>query len=307
MEIVESAYTTLRTIGKDERWLHKWIKDEPSRLGLGELTIERSEFSHYKNRGGRLDILAYRADLDTYYEIEVMLGECDADHGFRTLDYWARERLRHPNSRHVAVLVAEVLSGRYQTVIETLSQFLPFIGVEIKVLRLPYQDGVATIVTSIVAQPDDLVIDAGDEPGEAEQTAASPKDRAWWESNASAPFVATVDEITKYCIQDIGPSRVDYSAQSYVSLKKGRRAWLPMWPRANGAYVYLPGGAGGSVDAPSDFFNQVQVKLEAIDLESPTWTYKYNSGANPIGFAIPREKARHSAIRDILTRAYELA
>lgn len=37
----------------------------------------------------------------------------------------------------MAVLVAEDLSGRYQTVIETLSQFLPFIGIEIKVLKLP--------------------------------------------------------------------------------------------------------------------------------------------------------------------------
>ena len=189
MDIVESAYTTLRTIGKDERWLHKWIREKPSRLGLGELVIECSELSHYKNMGGRLDILAYRADLDTYYEIEVMLGECDADHGFRTLDYWARERLRNPNSRHVAVLVAEDLSGCYQTDIETLSQFLPFIGVEIKVLRLPYQDGVATIVTSVVAQPDDLVIDAGYEPGKTEQTATSPKDRAWWKSKCEGPIL----------------------------------------------------------------------------------------------------------------------
>lgn len=249
MEIVESAYTSLRAIGKDERWLHRWIVEKPSRLGLGELSIERSELSQYKNAGGRLDVLAYRTDLDTYYEIEVMLGECDADHGFRTLDSWARERLRNPNARHVAVLVAEDLSGRYQTVVETLSQFLPFIGIEIKVLKLPYQEGVATIVTSIVAQPDDLAIDAGDEPGKAKQAATAPRDRAWWESNASAAFMATVDEIAKYCTQDIGPSRVDYSAQSYVSLKKGRRCWLPMWPRANGTYVYLPGGASGS-EAP---------------------------------------------------------
>jgi hypothetical protein len=26
LEIVESAYTALRTIGKDKRWLHQWIK-----------------------------------------------------------------------------------------------------------------------------------------------------------------------------------------------------------------------------------------------------------------------------------------
>jgi hypothetical protein len=99
---------------------------KPGRLGLGELTIEHSEFSHYKNRRGRLDILAYRANLDTYYESEVMLGECVADHGFRTLYYWARERLRNPDSRHMAVLVAEDLSGRNQTDIETLSQILHF-------------------------------------------------------------------------------------------------------------------------------------------------------------------------------------
>ena len=307
MDIVESAYTSLRTIGKDERWLHKWIMEKPSRLGLGELTIERSELSHYKNMGGRLDILAYRADLDTYYEIEVMLGECDADHGFRTLDYWARERLRNPNARHVAVLVAEDLSGRYQTVIETLSQFLPFIGIEIKVLKLPYQAGVATIITSIVAQPDDLIIDAGDEPGKTQQTATAPRDRAWWESNASAPFIATVDEITRYCTQEIGPSRVDYSAQSYISLKKGRRCWLPMWPRANGVYVYLPGGADGAEDAPSDFHHDVQMKLKSIGLEQPTWTYKYNGGANPIGFAIPYEKATHSVVRETFKTAYEQA
>ena len=119
--------------------------------------------------------------------------------------------------------------------------------------------------------------------------------------------MTTVDAIAKYCIEDIGPSRVDYSAQSYISLKKGRRAWLPMWPRANGAYIYLPGGADGSADAPSDFYSEVQAKLEAIGLESPTWTYKYNSGANPIGLAIPQEKATHSVVREILKTAYELA
>jgi hypothetical protein len=44
-----------------------------------------------------------------------------------------------------------------------------------------------------------------------------------------------------------------------------------------------------------------------MGLESPTWTYRYNSGADPIGFAIPHEKATHSAIRAILAIAYELA
>ena len=304
MDIVESTYTTLRAIGKDEAWLHNWIKEKPSRLGLGELAIVHSELSQYKDSGGRLDILAYRADLDTYYEIEVILGECDADHDFRTLDYWARERLRTPNARHFAVLVAEDLSGRYKTVIEMLPQFLPFIGIEIKVLKLSLPSGdIATIDTAIVAQPDDLIIDPGDEPSVTKKVGSAPKDRAWWEAKENPQFMATVDEIIKYCSQHVGPSRVDYSAQSYISLKKGRRCWLPMWPRTNGVYVYLPSGPDGAVDTPSDFYQQVQSKLATIGLESPTWSYKYNGGANPIGFAIPYEKVTHSIVRELLSAA----
>jgi hypothetical protein len=80
-----------------------------------------------------------------------------------------------------------------------------------------------------------------------------------------------------------------------------------MWPRTTGAYVYLPGGEGGTEDAPSDFYQRVREQLEAIGLDIPTWTYKYNAGANPVAFPIPLDKATHSVIREILAEAYELA
>jgi len=80
-----------------------------------------------------------------------------------------------------------------------------------------------------------------------------------------------------------------------------------MWPRVDGVYVYLPGGSGGAADAPSDFFNQVRAKLEEAQLGSPSWTYKYNGGANPIGFAIPSDRATHSLLKEILVEAYQLA
>ncbi|MEA3310472.1 MAG: hypothetical protein U9Q70_13320 [Chloroflexota bacterium] len=307
MKIIDSVDSTFRAIGKNESWLQEWLLEKPSRLGLGDIEIVSHELRHYKNRGGRLDVFAYRADLDTYYEIELMLGECDSDHGFRTLDYWARERLKRPNARHVAVLVAEDLSGRYKTVIESLPQFMPFIGIELKVLRIPYQEGVATIKSSIFAQPDDLIIDAGDEPEQNRQSGSTPRDREWWESRSSPEFMQTVDRISKYCIENVGPSRVDYSAQSYISLKKGRRCWLPMWPRTAGVYVYIPGGDSGVEDAASDFYERVKKSLESIGLDVPTWTYTYNAGANPISFAIPQEKATHSVIREILAEAYQLA
>src|SRR5690242_9546853 len=54
MQIVDNVSTTLRAIGKDEQWLQDWIAQKPARLGLGDLTIKKSELIHYKNRGGRL-------------------------------------------------------------------------------------------------------------------------------------------------------------------------------------------------------------------------------------------------------------
>jgi len=99
----------------------------------------------------------------------------------------------------VAVLVAEDLSGRYKTIIETLPQFLPFIGIEIHVLKLPVQDGVATIQMNIVAQPDDLIITTGDEPDTDSTSESVLRDRAWWESNSNPVFIATIDKIVGFC------------------------------------------------------------------------------------------------------------
>jgi hypothetical protein len=305
MQIVENSRTTLRAIGKNEDWLHAWILEKPSRLGLGDLTIKQHELIHYKNKGGRLDILAWRGDLDTYYEIEIMLGECDSDHGFRVLDYWARERVRNPNAKHVAVLVAEDLSGRYKTLIDTLPQFLPLIAIEIKVLRLVSEHDVATIEAVIVAQPDDLIVESGDQPEGA--STGQLRDRDWWISNSNPTFIATVDKIAKISDEVGGPSTVDFTAKSYVSLRKGRRCWLPMWPRADGVYVYIPGGSDGSADAPSEFYGRVRHRLEEMGVQAPSWSYKYNGGANPIAFAISADKVNHSAIREILAEAYLLA
>jgi Holliday junction resolvase-like predicted endonuclease len=62
----------LRELGYDEIWLQNWLASAPARIVAQELTAPR---------GGSLDILA--ADGDTYYSIEVQLGEVDASHSFR--------------------------------------------------------------------------------------------------------------------------------------------------------------------------------------------------------------------------------
>lgn len=115
-----------------------------------------------------------------------------------------------------------------------------------------------------------------------------------------------VRDLGRVCNDRIGESRIDFSAQSYVSLKKGRRCWLPMWPRRDGVFVYLPGGPGGQDDGPSDFFTRVADRLKPLSIE-PSWSYKYNGGANPIAFGIPAALVGNSVLIDILSEAYQLA
>ena len=71
----------LRDLGYDEIWLQNWLSASPERIGIGPVTILAQELNH--PRGGSLDILA--ADEDTYYSVEVQLGEIDASHGFPRL------------------------------------------------------------------------------------------------------------------------------------------------------------------------------------------------------------------------------
>jgi hypothetical protein len=306
-KFIDNKVITLRESNRNEDWLHQWIVDKPERLGLGPFEIKAQEVHHYKNKGGRLDILGYSKSTDTYYEIEVMLGECDSDHGFRCLDYWARERINKPNQKHYAVLIAENLQGRYKTLIETLPQFLPFIAIEIRTLKL---EGVGdeeyiTCYAETIAQPDELT-EVGGIATIVEGKAVLPRDEEWWRENKGNNFVDAVQEMAEYCEKNIGPSRIDYSANSYISLKKGKRAWLPMWPRLDGFYVYLPDDGSGTVDEPSERFRTIQQKLATIGIDA-SWVYKYNAGSNPIGFALPKSKTKNGVILDILKESYSLA
>ncbi len=305
-KIIDNKQITLREAGKDEYWLQDWISEKPDRLGLGNFEIIAQELTQYKRKGGRLDILGYSKDINTYYEIEVMLGECDSDHGFRTLDYWARERVKHPNSFHYAVLVAENLQGRYKTLIETLPQFIPFIAVEIRTLELLMDDGErrATAYAEIIAQPDELIA-LGGVSALSEGKSISPRDEDWWRETAGDSFVNWVKEMAAFCEENVGPSRIDYTANSYISLKKGRRAWLPMWSRVDGFYVYLPDDGTGTVDEPSDRFRRIQEQLKTIGIEA-SWVYGYNAGANPIGFHLPSKLMKHEVILELLRESYNL-
>lgn len=155
MEIIDNIRTSLNAIGKDGKWVCEWILEKPSRLGLGNIEVRHYELICHNNLEVRLEILAYLEDVDTFYEIEIMLNECDANHnGLRALEFLSRERLIHPASRHVTVMVAENLSSTYRRLLEGLPQVVPFIGIEIRVLKLLSEGSRATILPFVIARSD---------------------------------------------------------------------------------------------------------------------------------------------------------
>jgi len=190
---------SMKDAGRDEIWLYKWIMEKPERLGIGPFEV-MEELCCCDSNCRRIDILGYNRPTNTYYEIGVTLGDCNAEQGFRTLEHWANERAKNPDANHYAVLVAENLQGRYKRVIEILSQFLPFIGIELKNYKMQSQSGgyVTICRPEILTQPEELVRIGGIETF-TEGKSIHLHDEEWWRQTKGDKFVEAVKEMYEYC------------------------------------------------------------------------------------------------------------
>jgi hypothetical protein len=135
-EITISKTLKIRECGLKEGWLQDQIEKDPSILGLGDLEVVRREKT--QSSGGRLDFLLKdsqdSADA-SMYEVEVMLGETDASHIIRTIEYWDLERRRWPKRTHTAVLVAENIERRFFNVVQLLSLTIPIIAIRANIVE----------------------------------------------------------------------------------------------------------------------------------------------------------------------------
>ena len=147
--IVTGAVSTVTELGKDEAWLQGWLKEQPTRLGLGDVSVADGE--PVQDDEGNPAFLA--TDEERYFSVDVRLGELDASRGFQVLDNWARNRVRHPDKTHVAVLVTETAGERYRTTLEALTEHLPLVVVELQVWR---GDTEAILVPHVALSSDDV-------------------------------------------------------------------------------------------------------------------------------------------------------
>ena len=117
-----------------ESWLQEQIINDVSILGLGISGLDVKDVERRQPGAGRLDLLLFDPETTTRYEVEIQLGPTDESHIIRTLEYWDNERRRFPQYDHVAVIVAEEITGRFLNVLSLFNQAIPLIAIQMSAL-----------------------------------------------------------------------------------------------------------------------------------------------------------------------------
>ncbi len=203
----------------NEKWLQERLIDNPSLLGLGDLSVISSE--RIQPSGGRLDLLLRDEDTLTRYEVEIQLGAVDESHIIRTIEYWDIERRRYPQYEHRAVIVAEDVTSRFLNVISLLNGAIPLIAIQLKGVKVNH--AFTLIATRVV----DLAT-----LGTEEEDEGDPVDRAYWERLVSQPSLSIMDDIIKMA-EDVQSGLNTKYNKGYISLasSNGARRFLTLGPR----------------------------------------------------------------------------
>lgn len=209
-----------------EKWLQDKLEEDPSILGLGDLTVYKRE--RKQSSGGRIDLLLLDAETQTMYETEVMLGTLDESHIIRAIEYWDIERRRFLSKDHVAVIVAEEITNRFFNVISLLNRTIPIIAIQLATLKVDNK-----IILNFTR-----VLDIYEEPEEEETEASEEADRSYWESKATQKSLAVFDQTIK-SLDGLGlKPRITYN-RGHIAIGNSRRNFAWFHPRRKEAYCHI--------------------------------------------------------------------
>ena len=207
----------------NEDMIQSFIFNNPNVLGLGELTaIQREKI---QPAGGRLDILL--ADDDgNRYEVEIQLGSTDPSHIIRTIEYWDTERKRYKQYEHVAVIVAEEITGRFMNVIQLFNGNIPIVALQVAAYKKSDNE-LALIFTKVLDQ-----INLADEEEDY-----APTDRKYWENKSTKEQLALMDSIFKEC-EPLKEFEMKYN-KIYIGLTKNSIATNPVIFVPKKKFIYM--------------------------------------------------------------------
>lgn len=189
---------------KEDR-LQEYIFDHPEVLDLGEVHGLKRE--KQQSAGGRIDMVL--EDGDNWYEVEIQLGATDPSHIIRTIEYWDNERWRYPQFNHVAVLIAEEVTGRFFNVISLFNKHIPLIAYQMTAFMT--DDGDITLTFSKVL---DLV--TREVPEEMETTVP---DYGFWLDKVGAERM----DVTSQIFEDLLPPEDGFRMKfnkDYIAIRR---------------------------------------------------------------------------------------
>jgi hypothetical protein len=106
-------------------------------LSTGKLEVVRRQLRLDKER--RQDLLLKASNDDTYYSVELMLGDLNSSHLVRAIDYWLRNRAASDDKDwdHIPVIVAERIGDTgVRRVAKWLSEVSPLVAIELRAIRV---------------------------------------------------------------------------------------------------------------------------------------------------------------------------
>ena len=241
----------------NESAIQKFIFEEPSCLGLGELEPIQREKA--QPAGGRLDILLQDEDSHTRYEVEIQLGSTDPSHIIRTIEYWDSERRRFPKWNHIAVIVAENITGRFNNVIQLFNRNIPIIALQMSA----YKNG------NDISLAFTKVLDQREWGEEEEDKDTEPADRNYWEQRSTTKMLKLFDEVFKNLGGLVSDYEVKYN-KYYIGLSKSGRARNFVWFKPKKNYMYIC--------TKSNELTEIANEIDKADIEisyRPQWREYY--------------------------------
>lgn len=189
-----------------EKWVQARIAEDPSILGLGELTLKDAE--RPQPSGGRLDLLLHDPENNIRYEVELQLGKSDESHIIRTIEYWDYERKRFPQYKHCAVIVAEDITSRFLNVISLFNGNIPIIAIQMKAVNVG--DSTTLFFTTVL---DVLTL------GTEEEDDREVVDRKYWEGKGTKDSLKLADTLLTL-VDEIAPGYALKYNKHYIGLQK---------------------------------------------------------------------------------------
>lgn len=221
-----------------ENWLHERICEDPSILGLGKLEVLDRE--RVQDRAGRLDVLLANPVKNRRYEVEIMFGAADPSHIMRCIEYWDIERRRYPAYEHVAVLIAEDITGRYLNILGLFAGSIPLIVIQLNALKVGEQ-----IVLDFVQVLNQTSLRRDDET----RTSTRGSSREEWVKYAGEKSIGLVEAMLGMINEKAQIKQQLNYLQQYIGLTDGVRSrnFVSFDPKKKFIYLYV------NVTVPEDF------------------------------------------------------